>query len=146
MKSADQWIRTPLTTPHSWKVKRNIMQQRGLHLWELDMSWVSGKILGHMGETVKVFLRPFSSSCPLLSSAFLFLSWGWNRIWENYSISRIQTIPSQFVSGGSKVDRSYHLKRQNRCLTTNTSASKISAPPFPVYPAIRPATFPPAVS
>ncbi len=38
MKSADQWIRTPLTTPHSWKVKRNIMQQRGLHLWELDMS------------------------------------------------------------------------------------------------------------
>ena len=77
------------------------MHQRGLHLWELDMSWVSGpkEIEGSWEKEWKLFLSPFSSSFPFFSSALHFFfchedeigSW---RITYIYRPWRIQRIPS----------------------------------------------------
>lgn len=110
------------------------MHQRGLHLWDLDMSWASEEIQGHTGETGKACLRP---SFPPALSAFLFCHEGWNRIFENYSISQTQRIPSQFVSGGSKIDGPYYLKRQITALLQTTTP----APPR-LHLHTHPPTFP----
>lgn len=79
----------------------------------------------------------FFSSCPFCSSAFLFCHEGWNRIFENYSISQTQRIPFQFVSGGSKVDGPYYLKRQITALLQTTTP----APPR-LHLHTHPPTFP----
>lgn len=89
-----------------------------------------------MGETV------FASLLLLPSSLFCIpsLSWGWNRIWENYSITWIQRIPSQFVIWRFKGRQAL----PNHCLTTNTSASRISAPPplsAYIHPSIHPSSY-----
>lgn len=145
MKTANQWIRTPLTTPHSWKVKRNIMQQRGLHLWELDMSWVSEKNSGaHGRNSESVFCVPPPPALFSLLHSFFVM-----RVKQDLRELQYLTDsddPLSICIWRFKGRQALPFKEANRCLTTNTSTSRISAPPLSVYPTIHPATFPPAVS
>lgn len=64
MKSADQQIRTPLTTPHSWKEEHYAAKRITLvgigHVQRIRKKW------GRTGESVCI-----PSHCPLLSLAFL---------------------------------------------------------------------------